>query len=148
MQLSASLSTTDEHLDNIATSVEEVMARMRMEKIEANDIVYISMRAPPHFRSCAMFNKNEKKARMKELLHDNASFKERLHVFGRMNLKDMPERKGYVAEAVKNYQTKQDQQELARKRSHGALDGAASSPAAKRVAKRSALSFATSLVTE
>ncbi len=82
------------------------------------------------------------------MLHDDASFKERMHEIRQMNLKDVPERKGFVAEAVKNYQAKQERRELTRKRSHGALDGAASSPAAKRVAKRSALAFATSLVTE
>ena len=97
-----------EHLDNICASVEEIMAGMRMKRIEQNDYVYISMRAPPHFRSCTMFNEAEKRARMKELLYDNTSYKERLHELRRENQKDMPERKGYVADAVKNIQAMQD----------------------------------------
>ncbi len=54
-----------EHLDNICTGVEEIMARMRMMCIEQHDYVYISMRAPQHFKRCTMFNEAEKRARMK-----------------------------------------------------------------------------------
>ena len=125
-----------EHLDRIAASVEESMAKMRMAKIEQNDDVYISMHAPPHFRSCTMFNKDEKRARMQEMLRDSASYKERVHEIRQMNLQDLPIRKGFVAEAVTNLQAKQEEQELSKKRSHRALDGAASSPAAKRTAKQ------------
>ncbi len=91
-----------ERLDTICASVEEIMASMRMKRVEQNEYVYISVRAPQHFKSCTMFNEAEKRARIKELLYDNTSYKERLKELRRENQKDMPERKGYVAEAVRN----------------------------------------------
>jgi hypothetical protein len=62
-----------EQLDRIATEVEQSLARMRMDKIEQNDYVYISMRAPPRFKSRTMFSKSEKTARMEAMLRDDAS---------------------------------------------------------------------------
>ncbi len=96
-----------EHLDTICANVEEIMAGIRMKRIDQNDYVYISMRAPQHFKSCTMFNEAEKRARMKELLYDNTSYAERLKELRREHRKDMPERKGYVADAVKNIQAMQ-----------------------------------------
>ncbi len=95
-----------EHLDTVCTEVEEIMVGMRMKRIEQNDYVYISVRAPQHFRSSTMFNEAEKRARMKELLFDNSAYKERLADLRKEQRKDLPEGKGYVADAVKNIQAK------------------------------------------
>ena len=136
-----------EHLDVIGASVERSMAKNRMAKIEQNDFVYISMRAPPHFRSCTMYSSAEKKARLQEMLTDNALYNKRVREI-RRTMKELPKRKGFVADAVKDFRAKQEEQDRSRKRSHRALDGAATHPVEKRAVKLSDFAHATKVVTE
>ena len=84
-----------EHLDTIGADVERSMARNRVQKVEQNDFVYISTRAPPHFMSRTMYSTAEKKARLKEMLTDNAVHNKRIREILRTT-KKLSKQKGSV----------------------------------------------------
>ncbi len=65
-----------EHLGTIGANVEYRMALDRKKNVEQNDIVYISMRAPPGFMSGRMYSTFDKNARLKEMLTDNQDYHE------------------------------------------------------------------------
>ncbi len=103
--------------------------RMKIHLTDTNDYVYVSKRAPSSFKSCMMFDKKHKIARIKEMFSKaSEAAEQRKENIREESMKDVPTQSGNVAEIVKNYQTGQT------KRLTSALDGVAEVPPAKRMA--------------
>ncbi len=110
---------------------------MAMSLTNKTDQIYISMRAPPCFKSCAMFQEERKVAKMAELLQKGKEESDQRNAIARQllrkqNMEDVPITLGNVAEKVRIFATGTLLKAQA-KRPPSAPDGVAPGPPPKRV---------------
>ncbi len=91
-----------EQIRTISMHVQEITMRMKLHLADANDYVYVSKRAPSSFKSCMMFDKKHKIARIKEMFNRaSEAAEQRKESIREESMKDVPTQSGTVAEMVK-----------------------------------------------
>jgi len=138
-QKSAIMDKDDQdQIKQISIKVQTLTRRMAMRLTNKTDQIYISTRAPPRFKSCAMFQEERKVAKMAELLQKGKEEADQRNAIARQVLRkqtmeDTQFTLGNVAEKVRVFASGTVLKAEA-KRPPSALDGVASGPPPKRVA--------------